>query len=409
MTEAASATLPYKSEPSFLPMGGADEHTFLEFFAGIGLTHLGLQPHGWKCIYANDIDEKKRRMYQACFGDAHYHVEDVWNTKKIVEKIPLERADLASASFPCVDLSLAGNLKGFDGEQSGSFNGFVKVLRDLKSQDRLPNAVLVENVRGFLSSHDGKFFRFALTALSRLGYCLDAFVVDAKHFVPQSRPRLFIVGFLKNLLTPLRSRGMNEWSLREGSPLRPAQLVRALEEAPLQTGWVPLSLPPLPPENRSLHSQIDLDDDQDWWGDVLVDKHLAEMDPSHLERIAKLRKRADLTVGTIYRRVRNGRSRSEIRVDGLAGCLRTPRGGSSKQIVFVAGRRKIRMRWMSPREYARLQGCPNFPIHVDRNEALFGFGDGVCVPVIEWIAENVLSQLFPVPALFDQPQQTARD
>jgi DNA (cytosine-5)-methyltransferase 1 len=77
-------------------------------------------------------------MYQACFSDAIYHVEDVWNTKKIIEKIPLERADLASASFPCVDLSLAGNLKGFDGKQSGSFNGFVKVLRDLKSRDRLP-------------------------------------------------------------------------------------------------------------------------------------------------------------------------------------------------------------------------------------------------------------------------------
>jgi len=115
----------------------------LEFFAGIGLTHLGLQPHGWRCIYANDIDEKKHRMYQACFGDANYHVEDVWNTKKIIEKIPLERADLASASFPCVDLSLAGNLKGFDGEQSGSFNGFVKVLRDLKSQDRLAGQIRI--------------------------------------------------------------------------------------------------------------------------------------------------------------------------------------------------------------------------------------------------------------------------
>jgi DNA (cytosine-5)-methyltransferase 1 len=138
VTEATSATLIHKSEPALVAGVSAGEHTFLEFFAGIGLTHLGLQPHGWRCIYANDIDDKKRRMYQAHFGDAHYHVEDVWNTKRIVERIPLERADLASASFPCVDLSLAGNLKGFDGEQSGSFNGFVKVLRDLKSRDRLP-------------------------------------------------------------------------------------------------------------------------------------------------------------------------------------------------------------------------------------------------------------------------------
>ena len=212
MTEATNATLSLNSGPCLAPVGRALEHTFLEFFAGIGLTRLGLQPHGWKCIYANDIEEKKRRMYEACFGGAlHYHVEDVWNTEKIIEKIPLGRADLASASFPCVDLSLAGNLKGFDGEQSASFNGFVKVLRHLKSQDRLPSPVLVENVRGFLSSHDGKFFRMALSALSRLGYCIDAFVVDAKHFVPQSRPRLFIVGFLEYLLLRLRGRSAGEW------------------------------------------------------------------------------------------------------------------------------------------------------------------------------------------------------
>lgn len=111
-------------------------------------------------------------------------------------------------------------------------------------------------------------------------------------------------------------------------------------------------------------------------------------------------------VGTIYRRVREGKSRSEIRTDGLAGCLRTPRGGSSKQIVFTAGKGKIGMRWMTPREYARLQGCPDYPIEVNRNEALWGFGDAVCVPVISWIAENVLSQLFAVRG---QLHQTAGD
>jgi DNA (cytosine-5)-methyltransferase 1 len=105
--------------------------------------------------------------------------------------------------------------------------------------------------------------------------------------------------------------------------------------------------------------------------------------------------------------VRYGKSRSEIRTDRLAGCLRTPRGGSSKQIVFTAGKGKVRMRWMTPREYARLQGCPEYPINVGRNEALWGFGDAVCVPVISWIAKNVLSQIFP--ATIRQPQQAACD
>jgi DNA (cytosine-5)-methyltransferase 1 len=172
--------------------------------------------------------------------------------------------------------------------------------------------------------------------------------------------------------------------------------VHALQDSDLETGWVPLHLPDLPAENRGLHKIIDADDEQDWWQEKLVKKHLNEMHSYHRERVDLLMKAPGYTVGTIYRRVRDGSSKSEIRTDGLAGCLRTPRGGSSRQIVFVVGRGTMRMRWMTPREYARLQGCPNFPINVSRNDALFGFGDAVCVPVIDWIADNVLSQLFGV-------------
>lgn len=378
----------------------------IEFFAGIGLTHLGLSAHGWTCVYANDIEPKKKAMYEDQFGQAdYYHVEDVWETDEIVARIPKRKVDLATASFPCVDLSLAGNLKGFAGNDSNAFYGFLKVLKQLRQRRRVPRAVLVENVMGFLSSHDGKFFRLALHELSELGYYIDAFTVDAKHFTPQSRPRMFIVGFQRELVAhqPTRS-----WRLKEpNSALRPTKLLNALHGSKLKTGWVPLRLPELPPENRNLHKVIDIDDAQDWWDEKRVKKHLDEMHSYHRERIERLNRSSENTVGTIYRRVRKGSSKSEIRTDGLAGCLRTPRGGSSKQIVFVVGRGKIRMRWMTPREYARLQGCPSFPINVERNDALFGFGDAVCVPVIDWIAQNVLSQLFPVATR--QPQQAACD
>jgi hypothetical protein len=102
------------------------------------------------------------------------------------------------------DLSLAGNLRGFSGSESGAFYGFIKVMKKLREQGQAPRAVLVENVIGFLSSHDGKFFKIALQQLADLGYYLDAFVVDAKHFVPQSRPRLFIVGFERSLMPTKR-------------------------------------------------------------------------------------------------------------------------------------------------------------------------------------------------------------
>jgi DNA (cytosine-5)-methyltransferase 1 len=413
-----AATTILNEPPCFEPVECqvTDEVSCIEFFAGIGLTHLGLSAHGWKCVYANDVEPKKKRMYEACFGPAdYYHVEDVWRTERILQRIPDRAVELATASFPCVDLSLAGNLKGLSGDQSGAFYGFVKVMKKLRDLGRLPKALLVENVIGFLSSHDGKFFRIALQQLSDLGYFLDAFVVDAKHFTPQSRPRLFIVGFQKPFI-PARTQRyfFSQGSFFENpeplaSAIRPVRLLENLSKTKLKTGWIPLCLPSLPPVNRSLHEQIDTDDSQDWWKERRVRKHLAEMHLRHVRRMRELRNAKHISIGTIYRRVREGRSRSEIRTDGLAGCLRTPRGGSSRQIVFLAGEGKIRMRWMNPREYARLQGCPDYPITVDRNEALWGFGDAVCVPVISWIAENVLSQLFPSSAGVRERAQAAGD
>jgi DNA (cytosine-5)-methyltransferase 1 len=89
--------------------------------------------------------------------------------------------------------------------------------------------------------------------------------------------------------------------------------------------------------------------------------------------------------------MREGAMRSEIRFDGLAGCLRTPKGGSGKQIVIAVQGGKVKMRWMSAIEYAKLQGAPSFNVNFPRNQALTGFADAVCVPVIEWIDKHVLS------------------
>lgn len=97
------------------------------------------------------------------------------------------------------------------------------------------------------------------------------------------------------------------------------------------------------------------------------------------------------TYGAVFRRVRNGRSMAELRTDALAGCLRTPRGGSGRQILFAAGKGRYAVRLLTPRECARLMGADDFTITGSFNQALFGFGDAVCVPVIRWIAENCLT------------------
>ena len=93
--------------PQAVPQGTSARY-FAEFFAGIGLVHAGLERSGWRCAYANDIDPKKHEMYRHRFGEAdYYHVADIWKTDEVLKQItrPLE---LATASFPCVDLSLAG-------------------------------------------------------------------------------------------------------------------------------------------------------------------------------------------------------------------------------------------------------------------------------------------------------------
>jgi DNA (cytosine-5)-methyltransferase 1 len=97
---------------------------------------------------------------------------------------------------------------------------------------------------------------------------------------------------------------------------------------------------------------------------------------------------------TVFRRVRKDRSMAEVRTDGVAGCLRTPRGGSGRQILIEAGKGRFAVRLITPRECARLMGAPDFTIKAPQNQAFFGFGDAVCVPVIRWIGDNYLSPLF---------------
>src|SRR5438552_10647884 len=102
-------------------------------------------------------------------------------------------------------------------------------------------------------------------------------------------------------------------------------------------------------------------------------------------------KSAAWSFGMGFRRVREGGSMAELRVDGIAGCLRTPRGGSGRQILVKAGFGEFYALLLTPRECARLMGADDFVISGSLNQALFGFGDAVCVPVIEWIAEHYLN------------------
>ena len=154
------------------PFSLLPRRTFAEFFAGIGLVRIALERQGWGIAYANDIDPKKQEMYEAHFQDthSHFHLSDIHDV--LPDQIP--STTLATASFPCNDLSLAGARSGLKGVHSSAFWGFLHIIETMAN--RRPPLILLENVTGFLTSHDGEDFHEAMLALNRLGYAVDAFV-----------------------------------------------------------------------------------------------------------------------------------------------------------------------------------------------------------------------------------------
>ena len=357
-----------------------------EFFAGIGLMRMGLERGGWDTVWANDIDQKKAEMYRTHYGEgsADFVLGDV----HAVNGGTMPDVELATASFPCNDLSLAGSRHGLAGAHSSAFWGFIEVLRGMRK--RRPPIVLLENVTGFLTSHDGDDFRDAMLALNELGYTVDALIVDASRFVPQSRQRLFVVGAKD---AGPSTAGIREESFVQGNA-RPAALADFIFMHP-EIRWNVRSLPALPESTlglRDIVEDVPLNSEI-WWSRDRRDYLLNQMSPRHLADAKAMMAGKTWSYGTVFRRVRNGRSMAELRTDGVAGCLRTPRGGSGRQILFCAGRGDFRVRLLTPRECARLMGADDFKISATQNQALFGFGDAVCVPVIHWIAENYLNPL----------------
>lgn len=359
--------------------------TVAEYFAGIGLVRMGLEPTGWRVVFANDFSQKKYEMYEAFFPDAaqHYVLDDVFNLNS--DDVPT--TTLATCSFPCIDLSLAGNMNGFEGEHSSAFWGFIKVLREQESA--APPLVMVENVPGWLYSNNGADFRVTVQALNELGYVCDVFTLDARCFTPQSRLRVFLIGL------KIEPPELSIYDILNRPKSLANDRLKKSVFANRDLAWYPLAISTPPVLKREgLADIVEIMDDNDnrWWSEQEVQRHVSMMDSSHFERVMKLVNNPEISYRTFFRRRRKGKQRAEVRHDDIAGCLRTAVGGSGKQFIIKMGNGEIKMRTMTPREYARLQGVPDeFQITADGVQALTGLGDAVCVPAISWIAQNVLN------------------
>jgi DNA (cytosine-5)-methyltransferase 1 len=353
----------------------------VEFFAGIGLVRLGLERQGWKVVFANEVNPSKGEMYACNFERSNLTLDDIASLRGT----DVPSCLLATASFPCTDLSIAGGKVGISGPQSATFWEFTRLLNEMG--ERKPPLLLIENVDHLLKLHGGTDLRTLLLTLNDLGYACDVFILDAKSFAAQSRRRLFVVG-----KKPHGEHSSKAWPAAMGGP-RPDELVSFINLNP-DIKWDIRDLCSAPDEDHSLASVLEdmSDGDPSWYPDRRLNKLLQQLSDRHAEVVQEMSRRPDFTYVTVFRRVRNGATMAEIRTDGLAGCLRTTGGGSSRQELLRAGRGNIKARLLTPRECARLQGVPDsFVINLPQDKALSAFGDAVCVPVIEWIAGHYLN------------------
>lgn len=371
--------------------------SFYEFFAGGGMARAGLG-QDWECLFSNDFDAKKGATYQANWGSKELLVGDI---KQIKAKQLPSYAQAVWGSFPCQDLSLAGGGAGLKGERSGTFWPFWDLMKSLMKENRAPEVIALENVCGAITSHGGKDFLAICKAFTDANYKVGAFVLDAAFFVPHSRPRLFFVGYRDGITLPA--------GLVSNKPVKPyhnTALVNAQKKMPadVKAGWVWWSLPEPQVDKQEIEDLIeDNPVGVKWHTQAETKQLLSMMSDINQQKVEDAKASGMKIVGTVYKRTRSNElgnkvQRAEVRFDGLAGCLRTPAGGSSRQLIVVVENNSVRSRLISARETARLMGLPDsYIIPENYNEAYHLTGDGVVVPAVRFIAQHLLE-----PMLEDQ-------
>jgi DNA (cytosine-5)-methyltransferase 1 len=320
--------------------------------------------------------------------------------------IPAGRVDLAWCSFPCTDLSIAGDREGLKGARSSTFWPFMRLVEGLRAEGRAPRLIVIENVTGLLSTHGGQGFEAIRCALFDVGYRVGAVIIDAAHFVPQSRARLFIVAADADVHIPGALLADKPTAFHP-LPFVPPPLVNLcdpLDDSRRDAGH-PSRAPlwwrlPVPPQRNTTLADV-LEDDAlvRWHTPAQTARLMAMMTEGNRAKVENAKRAGKRMVGGLFKRMRDEadgvrRQRAEVRFDGVAGCLRVPRGGSSRQTIVIVEGDRVRSRLLSPRECARLMGLSDeYGLPENANEGLHLIGDGVAVPVVRFLAESLLEPI----------------
>jgi DNA (cytosine-5)-methyltransferase 1 len=343
---------------------------YYELFAGGGAARLGLGP-GRTCTLANDISQKKGNAYAANFGrEWPGGILKVCDVAKLTTRDLPGRADLCWMSPPCVGHSEAGAKRGFNEEESRAFWPAWALIEALAAEGRAPKTVVFENVSGIRPEN----LALVQAAFSRAGYRHATRVIDAAHFVPQNRERVFVVGAHQDL----------------GIDPEP-YFDRAMQALPKERGV-------------ALADVLDLASNFREYSPAMVAHQLTMLSPASIKLVAAARALGRPVAYPFARRTRDVKTngvvvrkeqRVEARRDGVTNALKVAsKGGSNHQFVMTVHGAETRIRAINPREAARLMGLPDsYVLPENPIGALDLCGDGVVVPVVRHIAEHVIEPL----------------
>ncbi|QOD92399.1 DNA (cytosine-5-)-methyltransferase [Lysobacter sp. CW239] len=350
--------LPFGEPPS-----GPAAFRFIDLFAGIGGMRIAFEKQGGRCVFTSEWDDYARKTYAANFHDGAEHTFAGDITQVHEDNVPDH--DVLLAGFPCQPFSIAGVSKknalgrphGFADKTQGTL--FFDVARIIAAKQ--PKAFLLENVKNLISHDKGRTFSTIIDVLrNELGYHVWHKVINGKHFVPQNRERIIIVGF----------------------------------RDPVDFSWENLELPPIEsgPKLDSILHREDGTDPAEWHciegarGKVTPKYTLSEKLWVYLQNYA-----------AEHRRKGNGFGFGLVSGKDTARTLSARYYKDGSEILIDQGRRKNPRR-LTPRECARLMGFEDsFRIPVSDTRAYKQFGNSVVVPVISSVAE-LMAPLLDVEA-----------
>jgi DNA-methyltransferase (dcm) len=331
--------IPFKYDIPFPPTV-KPRFTFIDLFAGIGGIRLAYQNLGGKCVFSSEWNDFAKKTYEANFGEVPFG-----DITQISEK-SIPDHDILLAGFPCQPFSIAGVSKkkalgrkhGFLDETQGTL--FFDIARILKY--KRPKAFMLENVKNLVSHDKGNTFKVISNTLTEVGYSIHYRVLNGKHFVPQNRERILIIGFRNDIFH----------------------------------GEENFNFPELPESNSTIKEILEENVDNKY---TLSDKLW-----NYLQTYAEKHKAKG-----------NGFGFGLTELNGTSRTLSARYYKDGSEILIPQD--GVNPRRLTPRECARLQGFPDsFIIPVSDNQAYKQFGNSVTVPLIQAVGKQLVKSLLSI-------------